>query len=219
MKTSVLGLVLLSTCFLGNAGCTYRSYKDAVPAAPEIVAVGTPFVGSTKIDTLQASNLCADKELAPIWEIISKDDAVRQAVANGNDDADCSDYTTVAKRIDLNNDGTEELFVEGIGNVAAASTKPIWVVGLIDHDWKVLLREQGEMYEIKKSLSNNYRDLFFPSRRNVYSQILSSYKFDGGQYQRSSCQIAFFKNSNRPIKTFSCKDDKKIDEFESKFVP
>lgn len=160
---------------------------------------------------------CEDKELAPIWKILADDKGIKELVIESDSGGDCSDYVSVAKKIDLNGDGIMEIFVEGNGNFGSVSTVPIWVIGKIGNDFKVLLIEQGEQYEIKPARTNGYQDLFFPSRRSVWSAFLSTYRFSGEKYETARCQVAFYYKSDKPVKVFNCDQQKEIEKFESDF--
>lgn len=160
---------------------------------------------------------CRDEELSPIWKILADDIDIKELVIESDLGGDCSDYVNVAKKADLNNDGILEFFVEGNGNFGNVSSFPIWVIGKDGDDFKVLLREQGEQYKIKPARTNDYQDLFFPSRRNVWSATLSTYKFSGEKYEIAQCQVAFYHKSNKPLKVFNCNQQKEIEKFESDY--
>lgn len=160
---------------------------------------------------------CNDEELSPIWKILSDDKDVKELIIESDLGGDCSDYVSITKKVDLNDDGINELFVEGNGNFGNVSTFPIWVVGKDGNDFKIFLREQGEEYEIKQTRTNGYNDLFFPSRRSVQSSYLRTYKFNDGKYQVQKCQVAFYDKSDKPSKVFNCDETKKIEKFESEF--
>lgn len=158
---------------------------------------------------------CQDDELSKIWQEIWKEEFVRDFFAEQKADGDCSEYLKIAKRIDLNGDGANELFVEGKGTISAASTMPIWVMQKQGDGYKSLLREQGEFYDVKQAKTNGYRNLFFPSRRSVASAFLSTYAFENGKYQIVKCQIEFYNEPRKIRKVFECDDKKEIEKFEN----
>jgi hypothetical protein len=158
--------------------------------------------------------ICINNELLGIWQEIWKDKFVREFFENELADGDCSEYLTIAKRVDLNQDGADELFVEGRGKISAASTTPIWVMQKKGDGFKSLLREQGEFYYIRKSKTNGYQDLYFPSRRSTASAVLSTYKFKNGEYQVAQCQVEFYNEPRNIRKKFDCNDKEEIEQFE-----
>jgi hypothetical protein len=205
-----------------------RSYTAEISHAevkPDVYASVTPTVTPQDGETAKLNKAgnkssiisCRDEELAPIWKILADDKDVKELVIESDSGGDCSDYVSVAKKIDLNDDGIVEFFVEGNGNFGNVSTVPIWVVGKDGNDFKVLLREQGEEYKIKPTRTNGYQDLFFPSRRNIRSAFLSTYKFSDEKYEISQCQVAFYHKSDKPLKVFNCNQQKEIEKFESDY--
>ncbi len=130
--------------------------------------------------------------MSKIWQVIWKDKFVREFFDEEVADGNCAEYLAVVKRTDLNHDGIDELFVEGKGKISAASTTPIWVMQKQGDEYKSLLREQGELYQVRKTRTNGYEDLFFPSRRSVASTFLTIYKFRDGKYQSAGCRVEFY---------------------------
>jgi len=227
----ILILLFLSFNFAGLfVNC--RSHTGEISHAetkPDVYASVTPTATPPDVEDSKLNNLgrpsiiitCRDEELAPIWKILVDDKDVKELVIESDLPSelgsDCSNYVNVAKKTDLNNDGTMEFFVEGNGNFGNVSTIPIWVIGKVGNDFKVLLREQGEQYKIKPTRTNGYRDLFFPSRRNVWSSVLSTYKFSDEKYKIAQCQVAFSYKSDKPLKVFNCDQQKEIEKFESNY--
>lgn len=206
------GPKLLILVLLASTGCLspVSSSAEKSGRAEKVVPSELPTPTPTTIIT------CRDSKLEGIWIKILANDTVAELV-NPEAGKDCSDYITVKKEVDLNNDGKEEVFVEGVGNFLAASTTPIWVVGRSDTGYTILLREQGEHYQIQKQRTNGYSDLYFPSRRSVWSATLSTYSFKDGKYLRVKCDVAFYSKSAKPLKTIDCGNTKAIENFESTF--
>lgn len=149
---------------------------------------------------------CKSKELFGVWQELNKE----LRFTSG----DCSDYIKIDRLYDLNHDGIKEYFVKGTGSWGAASTLPIWILQKRGREYVVIHQEQGEDYFVKKSKTNGYQDLFFPSRRNIVSTFLSDYKFQKGKYYRTSCKIEFYYDSKKQI--LDCDDEKGINELEDK---
>ena len=224
--TSVYLIFLLGfVCF--SANCRFQSEETPfikskanksetnIPANPTITPPDSKNGEQNNAGNERKIIACEDEELSPIWKILSDDKDIKELIIENNLGGDCADFVSMTEKIDLNNDGINELFVEGNGNFGNVSTVPIWVIGKEGNNFKILLREQGEEYEIKKTRTNNYNDLFFPSRRNVQSSFLSTYIFNDGKYLVQKCQVAFYKKSDKPTKIFNCDETKMIEKFES----
>lgn len=153
---------------------------------------------------------CENKELHRILRWLQKNDA---DIPIGNTDWDCSDFIKIRQHFDLNGDGIKEIFVTGSGAWGAVSTLPIWVMQKKKNGYRVLLKEQGEFYTIKKTSTNGYRDLYFPSRRDIMSTFLSTYKFRKDKYYKAKCQVEFYYDPDKIRKVFDCNDEKGIDGF------
>lgn len=223
----ILTILFLSFNFAGLfINC--RPHTDEISRAETKSDVYASVTPTAKPQDIEAAKLnkagnkrsiisCQDEELSPIWKVLTDDKDIKEMVIESDLGGDCADYVNVAKKTDLNDDGTMEFFVKGNGNFGNVSTVPIWVIGKVGNDFKVLLREQGEEYKIKPTRTNGYQDLFFPSRRNVWSSFLSTYKFSNEKYKIDQCQVAFYHKSDKPLKVFNCDQQKEIEKFESDY--
>ncbi len=223
----ILIVLFLSFNFAGLL-INCRSHTDEISHAqikPDVYASVTPTATPQNVEDAKRNNpgrasiiiTCRDEELTPIWKILADDKGIKESVIESDLGGDCADYVTVVEKTDLNNDGIVEFFIQGNGNFGNVSTVPIWVIGKVGNDFKVLLREQGEQYKIKPTRTNDYQDLYFPSRRNVWSSVLSTYKFSNEQYKIAQCQVAFSYKSDKPLKVFNCDQQKEIEKFESNY--
>lgn len=221
--------IIFPTFICLAVGCNFQSNENSfiksnidksdtnISANPTVTPPDNKNTELNNAGNIKKDISCEDEELSPIWRILSDDKDIKELVIESNFGGDCADYASIAKKVDLNNDGINELFVEGNGNFGNVSTIPIWVIGKDGNNFKILLREQGEQYEIKQTRTNGYNDLFFPSRRSVQSSFLSTYTFDDGKYQVKKCQVAFYNKTDKPSKVFNCDETKKIEKFESEF--
>lgn len=217
LSFSFVGLFI--NCWSHTDEISHAQTKSDVykPTIPTTTPPGNEDAKLNKAGNKKSIITCRDEELAPIWKILADDKDIKELVIESDSGGDCSDYVSIAKKTDLNDDGIMEFFVEGNGNFGNVSTIPIWVVGKDGNDFKVFLREQGEEYEIKPTRTNGYQDLFFPSRRNVWSSFLSTYKFSDEKYKIDQCQVAFYHKSDKPLKVFNCDQQKEIEKFESNY--
>jgi hypothetical protein len=214
----VIFLSMCITFFQFNCKLIEKETISTVSPTSTVLKSPTPQIENASkedsIDVEKKTVTCKNKELSSIWLVLLKDVDMKKTITDANVGGDCSDYIVIEKKIDLNNDGNDEIFVDGIGVLRSASTKPILVMKEEKKGYKVLLREQGEIYIIKKTKTNGFKDLFFPSRRSSSSTFFSTYKFQNGKYQKIKCQIEIY-NRPRSKKVFACDDLKGIEQFES----
>ena len=220
MKDAVIKIFLV-VLFLNILNCksTNSEIISDSPSSADVFAKPTvmPVDIEPEVDAEKETSTCTNQDLSKIWQELKKDEDIKEQIIDANRGGDCSDYIKIAQRIDLNNDGISEIFVEGKGTFGDVSTIPIWVMKKEGNRYKVLLREQGEKYYIKKVKTNGYRDLFFPSRRNISSTFLSTYKFQADGYHVAKCQVEFYYAPQKIKKLFDCDDKKAIEKYEVEF--
>ena len=206
-------LICASPCFFNCQSNT----ENVLVHSPSRVSLEQSIPNNSKLTKEQENKkavTCTKKELVEVWREIQVDKDVKEQIMDADIGGDCSDYIKIAKKIDLNGDGIEELFVEGKGTFGSVSTIPIWVMQRKQKLFKILLREQGEIYFVRKTKTNGYRNLFFPSRRSIASAFHRSYKFEGGIYIENKCQIEFVNAPRHIHKTCNCNDENCIDKVE-----
>ena len=199
-----------------SAAIVNTDNKSAQSPKPSASVTPNPPQYSGSIDiprdsSTRTSIKCKSKELYEILMWLQENDG---DVPYGNMDWDCSDIIKIKRHYDLNGDGVKEVFVEGAGIWGSVSTSAIWVMQKKKHGYTILLREQGELFEVKKTSTNGYRDLYFPSRRSVWSTFLSTYKFKKNSYYKAKCRIEFYDAPAKIRKEFNCEDEKGITQFE-----
>lgn len=137
--------------------------------------------------------VCNDARLWAVWKFIGKKRDLNGLI-------DCSTVIGVEKIVDLNNDGKKEAIVSGIdGLVNGANNRSIWFVQKIGRDYKVLLEESVEDYEIKKSVTNGFQDIFTKHHMSCCSSYQSTYKFSKGKYREGRCLFVDYGTTSNPF--------------------
>jgi hypothetical protein len=153
---------------------------------------------------------CKDANLSAVWKYPLKNENFREDV---KEIVDCSTVIQIEKLIDLNNDGIKDAIVGGKdGLVNGANNQTIWIVQKIGRNYKVLLRESAEDYEIKKTTTNSFRDIFIKHHMSCCSSYQTTYKFSKGKYRENKCQFVDYRTTGEKVVTTCAEEDARIEK-------
>ena len=94
----------------------------------------------------------------------------------------------IAEPLDLNGDATPELEVHGINAICQINNCVAWIYRRANDGYERLLTAGSvEDIEPQSTISNKYRDIMTAHHESAWESDLTLYKFDGRQYQRTSC--------------------------------
>ena len=104
-----------------------------------------------------------------------------------------------AEFIELNHDSTAELQVHGIGScICGANNCANWVYRKTGDGYQLIL-DAGSInhIEVKKTLTNGYRDLVTAVHQSAFSTGLAVYTFDGKEYRLKECFQRSYSSTGR----------------------
>jgi hypothetical protein len=132
---------------------------------------------------------CEDKYLQFIWKNLTGE--VGYTFSDNLEDMDdCSDFISVDKFVDLNNDGQSEIMI--VGNkipFCSSGGCDIWIFQKNSRErYKKLFSIFGSV-KVMKSKTNGYRDLEHSFRFSSDEFSRKVYKFNGIKYIPNQCQM------------------------------
>ncbi|CAN5483198.1 hypothetical protein BH10ACI1_BH10ACI1_12720 [soil metagenome] len=130
---------------------------------------------------------CTDKILLAVWSYIGKyPDYQKDAKENFSN---CSELFAVSEMIDLNSDGVDEAIIEGIHPFVNGmrGNKSIWICRKVGKTYKVILEDREQEYEVKRNVTNGYKDIFLKLRDDCCASYQTTYKFKKDKYRESKC--------------------------------
>lgn len=157
---------------------------------------------------------CADRETSEIWKLVKKTEFVTGYLRGETETGDCKDYLAITKRIDLNDDGADELYVEGGSKISPATFRPSWIFQKTANGYRLLLEERDDKFKILKEITEGFHDLYFVSRRTTRTISLSTYQYKNGKYESVKCLVSVPFGDGQQAKLFNCANQKGIEEFE-----
>lgn len=91
--------------------------------------------------------------------------------------------------IDLNNDGTPEVFAQGMVGCGATGNCPLWVLQKSKRGYEVLLEGSAQTFTAQGSTTNGFRDIVLSTHGSYSSGGLTNYHFQNGVYKDVGCYI------------------------------
>ena len=138
---------------------------------------------------------CYDLDILPIWHELKKDSRFTGALRHSTGLVDCSEMVQV-KRLDLNQDGTEEFLVRGKGPVQCGGIGNCnyWIFEYGHGSTRKLLASAHEadahefgVDEVQKSRNRGYSDFLLASYDAQLVLHFQTFRFDGTEYVESQC--------------------------------
>jgi len=105
---------------------------------------------------------------------------VAQQLLNNDEDGELR-----AETIDLNNDGTPELIVQG--GCAAVGNCSTWVFRKTKSGYQQILNDEAQVVRTREVGTHGYRDIVFQVHGSAYESKVSTYRFDGKHYHLNGC--------------------------------
>ena len=199
-----IGFYFVYVYSIRNADIIYEPLSQTISEPTEIT-------GATKIGTERLT--CNDKSIQPFWDELKKHESFKNLdelyywYDNGAVNShDCSEFFRVSEDKDLNGDGREEYFVQGInyGFCSMSGECDFYIFQLQDGKYrKILFGDYSLDQKALKSVTKDYFDIETRTNDRLGDNSIFVYKFDGKRYKLTQCFtriLQVFKNGD--IKKF-----------------
>jgi hypothetical protein len=198
-----------------------RDHAEALSPAASFV---TGALSKSKIDFIPGNDIpaeekfyCKDKEALKIWQILKKSDYINGQTNGVTETGDCHQYLQITHRLDLNDDGQAEIYVESGIRTGPVSFQIAWIYQKKGNTYKRILdNERDDNFKVLKTKTNGFHDLHFVSRRDIGSVYISDYKYENGTYNSVRCRVGFYDGGILNKQLFDCDDEKGMNEFVAK---
>ena len=182
--------------------------------------VGHGFASSNSFFSNQTSQInekpettCNDKNLLPLWKELKNDKNFREYEKDFHLTGDCADMLSIRKE-DLNNDGRDELILQGKDGDLCSPTGAcgVWIYQQKDTKYKLLLsssayRDGEESWiDLEKRKTKGYQDILLKSHASASETIYWFYKFNGNKYVKNKCLFYNYFLSEEEPSIMTCKE-------------
>lgn len=126
----------------------------------------------------------------------------------------CEDILYVTQSVDLNGDGVNEKVVRGKNTLLCGGTGncPTWIYKKSSGVYKRLLESGGVSLEVRRKLTNGYRNIFVKDHASCCTSYQTSYKFDRGNYKENQCLFVDECIKGKKIITTCAEENARIEE-------